>query len=73
MNSVINSDSEQCPESKLGQVQVCTPMDTGCAHAARALRPGQPCCTMSWGANAPYRGRAPVVSQPVAGRVVAVS
>ena len=54
----MNSDSKQCPESKLGQVYSVHTLDPACAHAAHALRLGRSC-------------RA--VLQLVVGRVVAVS
>ena len=38
MNIVLNSDSKQCPESKLGWVHTQVP---GCAHPACALHPGR--------------------------------
>ena len=43
------------------------------AQAARTLRLGQSCRAVSWRALALCRGRAPVVSQPVVGRVADVS
>ena len=58
MNSVPNSDSKQCPESKLGWVhQVNTLAQlarTGRAHCAQAV---------SWACARPYRGLKPAVSQ----------
>ena len=50
-NSVLNQNWIKCI--------VCTPMDPGCTHATRALRPSRPCCIVSWHALVPYRGRAP--------------
>ena len=38
MNSVSNSDSEQCTESKLSRVHSAPTLGPGCAQAARALR-----------------------------------
>ena len=73
MNSGPNSDSKQCPESKLGQVHSVHTLDPGCAHAARSLRLGPQCHVVSWRALAPCRGCAPAVSQPVAGFVMAMS
>ena len=40
MNSVSNSDSEQCPESRLGWVHKVHTLNPSCAHIASALRPG---------------------------------
>ena len=55
MNSVSNSDSKQCTESKLGWVHRMHTLNPNCAPTARALRPGRarttPCrgvqCAMS--------------------------
>ena len=41
MNSDPNSDSKQCPESKLGWVHKVHTQGPGCAHTARTLRPGR--------------------------------
>ena len=61
INSVLNSDSEQCTESKLSRVhQVHT-----LAQPARALLPGWPC-------RCRVMGLCPAISWLVAGRVVAV-
>ena len=69
----MNIAHEQCPKtvtqnSALNQnwvkCTVCTPIDPGCAHAARALQPGRPCRTVLWRVLASYSGHA-------SGRVVA--
>ena len=43
MNSVLNNDSEQCPESKLGWVHQVDTLNPAYAHRPRALCPGRPC------------------------------
>ena len=68
MNSVPNSDSEQCTKSKLGwvhQVHTLTqPVRTGRAHCSRWA----PCrgvrCAVSWPPPRSYRGRARLCRKP---------
>ena len=63
MNSVLNSDSKQCTESKLGWVhQVHTlaqPARTGREHCTQAGH----VATVSWACARPYRDLWPTVSQ----------
>ena len=61
MNSVPNSDSKQCLESKLGQVHSVHTLNPGCAHYAQAAH------------TAPCRRPGLVVSQACIGRIVAPS
>ena len=73
MNSGLNSDSEQCTESKLGRVHSAHTHGPSCMHVGRALRLGcahavrwVPCCGTHW-------RRIVVVSQAVSHVHVVVS
>ena len=65
MNSVPNSDSEQCTESKLSRVHSAPTLGPGCAQAARALR-------RVMARARPYRSPLPGHVVPVPECVVAV-
>ena len=69
MSNVPNSDSKQCPESKLGQVHSEHKLNPGYAHAARALCSGR----VHSAVLRPCRRRAPAVSWSPLGRVVSMS
>ena len=64
MNSVPNSDSEQCTESKLGWVHQMNTLNPSCAQRPRALHPCWPC-------RGRVVGLCPTLSWLVAGRVTA--
>ena len=74
MNSVPNSDSEQCTESKLSRVHSAPTLSPAYALIAPCHKPG-PAVSQAWPdrvAGAPYRVAAPMgaLERHVAGRVL---
>ena len=79
MNSVPNSDSEQCPESKLGWVHRVRTLGTGCKHTAPRPRAQRALGVLSWrtgrhvaGHALPCRGRVAVRTRTLVRHVAAL-